>query len=180
MYAARNRTKFALKGWIYIMKTVKVQPLTHEAFAPFGTYTSILNPEGDFLAGPHHKYYRDSSRYYCDSSLPIGLSPLVVDRQEMKLTALEYHNTTCEGIIPINDDAILHVTPAGGPDTDKTKAFLVPKGTAVTLFPGVYHLCPLPANEEKLHALILLPERTYNNDFFMVDLEEADQFEIVK
>ena len=98
----------------------------------------------------------------------------------MKITGVEYHTTACEGILPINDDAYLHVTPAAGPDTDKTQVFFVPKGTIVTLYPGVYHTCPFPVNEEKLHALVILPERCYNNDFYWVDLDEADQFEIVE
>ena len=163
------------------MKRIKIQPLTPEAFAPFGTYTSVLNPEGEYLAGPHHKYYRENSRYFAQTGLPIGLSPIVVDKQPMKIDAVEYHNYACEAILPINDDAIVHVTPAGGaPDTAKTKAFLVPKGTMITLFPGVYHLCPLPAAADKLNALILLPERTHNNDFTLVELPADQQFQITK
>ena len=172
-------TKFARKDGRY-MKTVKVQPLSIEAFAPFGTYTNILDPKGDSLGGPFHTFYRDSSRWFCESSLPVGLSPLVVKKQEMKITGVEYHTTTCEGILPISDDAILHVTPAGGPNTDRTCAFFVPKGTIVTLYPGVYHATPLPAHNDEVHALVILPERAYNNDFYWVDLDEADWFEIVE
>ena len=162
------------------MKTVKVQPLSIEAFAPYGTYTNIVEPKGDHVGGEFHNFYRDNSRWFCESSLPVGFSPLMVKKQDMKITGVEYHTTTCEGILPITDDAILHVTPAGGPDTDRTAAFLVPKGTMVTLYPGVYHATPLPANNDELYALIVLPERAYANDFYWVDLEEADQFEIVK
>jgi ureidoglycolate lyase len=162
------------------MKTVKVQPLSIEAFAPYGSYTNIVEPKGDSLGGPNHTFYRDNSRWFCESSLPVGFSPLMVKKQDMKITGIEYHTTTCEGILPISDDAILHVTPAGGPNTDRTAAFLVPKGTMVTLYPGVYHATPLPANNDELYSLIVLPERAYANDFYWVDLDEADQFEIVK
>jgi hypothetical protein len=85
--AGQAAPKFARKDGRN-MKTVKVQPLTIEAFAPFGTYTNILEPKGDSLGGPFHTFYRDSSRWFCESSLPVGLSPLVVKKQEMKKVML--------------------------------------------------------------------------------------------
>lgn len=161
------------------MKKIKMQPLTAEAFAPFGTFTNILEPKGNFVGGPNHDFYRDNSRFFCESSLPVGLSPLVVRKQPLVLDSLEYHTATCEAILPISGDAILHVTPAGGaPDTNLTKVFLLPKGTMVTLFPGVYHLCPLPLDADVLHSLVILPERAYANDFTLVELAADEQFEI--
>ncbi len=159
---------------------IKAQPLTAQDFAPFGTFTNLLNPEGDFLAGPCHKFYRDNSRFYSDFSLPVGLSPLVVQKQPLEISASEYHNRTCEGILPMNDDALVHVSPAGGEyDVSKTKVFLVPKGTMLTLYPGVWHLCPLPATQPQLNCLIMLPERAYTNDFYIVDLDDDNKFEII-
>ena len=73
----------------------------------------------------------------------------------------------------------MHVSLASGDfDVTQTKAFLVPRGTVITLYPGVYHLTPLPVHEEQLNALILLPERAYANDFLYKDLDEDSQFEI--
>lgn len=162
------------------MKQFKVQPLTAEAFAPFGTFTSVLDPKGDSLSGPTHKFYRDSSKFYSNFNMPVGFSPIAVQKSELVIKALEYHNLTCEGIMPVNDDAIVHVSPATGgtPDVNATKVFLVPKGTIITLFPGVWHLCPLPATQPQLNALIVLPERAYMNDFTLVELGEDDYFEI--
>ena len=162
------------------MLKIKTQKLTQEDFAPFGTFASVMDPQGPCLQGPHHKFYRDSSRFYSDFNLPVGLSPITVEKQSMVITAAEYHNRTCECIMPVNDDAIVHVSPANGGtyDVSQTKAFVVPKGTIITLFPGVWHLCPLPATQPVLNALIVLPERTYINDFYIVDLDEDNQFEI--
>jgi len=161
------------------MRKIKVQQLTSEAFAPFGTFANVMAPTGDFLGGPNHNFYRDSSRYYSDFNLPIGFSPIEVKEQGFQVVAAEYHNRCCEGIMPVNDDCILHVSPAGGVyDVSKTKAFIVPKGTIVTLFPGVWHLCPLPRTQPVLNALIVLPERAYVNDFSIVDLDEKNAFEI--
>ena len=87
---------------------------------------------------------------------------------------------TSEIILPLNDDIVLHVAPAtnGAPTPEETHAFLVPKGTMVQLKPGVWHLCPLPANVESLRALIILPECTYANDCTVVDLTDEQAFEI--
>lgn len=162
------------------MRKIQVEALTPQAFAPFGTYADVMNPTGPSLSGQFHTFYRDSSRYFSNFQLPVGFSTLTVKNHGLAVDAVEYHTCCCEALMPVNDDAILHVTPAGGaPDTSLTKAFLVPKGTIVSLYPGVYHLTPLPKSEPVLHALVVLPERAYANDFALVELAEADRFEMV-
>lgn len=163
------------------MRVIKPEPLTAEAFAPFGTFTSVVSPEGPVLCGELHTFYRDSSRFFYQGDLPLGFSPIAVKKPEkMVIRSAEYHNTTCEAIMAVNDDFILHVAPAGGgtPDPSATKVFLVPKGVIVTMYPGVWHLCPLPKSEPVLHALIILPERAYMNDFQIENFKEEDCFEI--
>ena len=56
----------------------------------------------------------------------------------------------------------------------------VPKNTLVKMNAAIWHLAPLPANNDKLTAMIILPECTYANDCTVVDLKEDEQFEIVK
>jgi len=163
------------------MRKIKLQPLTLEAFAPFGSFASVLTPEGPSLQGELHTFYRESSRFFFQGSLPIGFSPIAVKKPEkMVITCAEYHNSTCEAIMAVNDDFVLHVSPANGgvPSPESTKAFLVPKGVIVTLYPGVWHLCPLPYKEPLLHALIVLPERTYMNDICVVNFKDDECFEI--
>lgn len=162
------------------MKKINVEMLTPEAFAPFGSYVSILSPQGPCLKGEFHTFYRDIALHYSDSGLPLGVSPLAVRNHGFVVDGVEWHNHSCEGILPLNDDAILHVTPAGGEfDVTQTRAFFLPKGTYVSLRPGVFHLTPLPKEADVLHALILLPERTYANDFCFHALAEEEKFELV-
>ena len=161
------------------MIKIKAEPLTAEAFAPYGTFTDVLNPSGYHIGGEFHDFYRDQAKFYTDSLLPVGLSPLPVRRHGYVIDAVEWHNHTCEGMMPVNDDAVMHVSLAGGSyDVHTTKAFIVPQGTLITLFPAVYHLTPLPVHEDELHALIMLPERCYINDFCSMDLDEDSRFEI--
>ena len=161
------------------MKKIKAVKINREDFAPFGNYYDMANPDGYALCGAIHKFYPD--RITADGDHRLGISPLVVNKPEkMIITQQEYHNNSLEIIFPLDDDMILHVAPASGgvPVNDYVKAFIVPKHTMVKLNTAIRHLAPLPANNDKLTALIVLPERTYATDCIVVDLKEDEQFEI--
>jgi len=162
------------------MLQIKAQPITHEAFAPFGQFYRMDAPQGYALCGELHKFFPD--RVSADSQHRIGFSPIVVKKPEkMIITQQEYHTTTWEMILPMDDDMILHVAPAsaGTPVGNLSQAFIVPKHTLVKMNAAIWHLAPLPAAREQLTAMIILPECTYANDCTVVDLPEAQQFEIV-
>lgn len=162
------------------MRQVKVQKLTCEAFAPYGRFYEMSAPKGYALCGELHKFYPD--RLTADCTHRVGYSPIVVCKPEkMIITQQEYHTTTWEMILPLNDDMILHVAPAsaGTPVTELAEAFLVPKNTLIMMNAAIWHLAPLPANADALTAMIILPECTYANDCTVVDLAEEQQFEIV-
>lgn len=163
------------------MRTIKVEKLSKEAFAPYGTYYKMDEPNGHALCGEIHCFYPD--RVTASQGRNVGYSAITVRKPEkMLITQIEYHTTTSEMIMPLNDDMILHVAQpsAGKPITDQTKAFLVPKHTLIKMNACVWHLAPLPANEKELSALIVLPECTYMNDCIVVDLKEEEQFIIEK
>ncbi|MBQ9736041.1 MAG: ureidoglycolate lyase [Clostridia bacterium] len=163
------------------MKTVKLEALSKEAFAPFGEYYTMSAPEGYPLCGELHRFYPD--RLTTATSGLLAFSPILVKKPEvMKVTQIEYHTTTAEIILPLNDDMILHVAPpsAGKPLPEYTRAFLVPKNTLIKMMPCVWHLAPLPANADELCAMIVLPSCTYMNDCTVVDLKEDEQFIIEK
>ena len=163
------------------MRQIHIEPITNEAFAPFGQFYNMENPQGYALCGELHQFFPD--RVNADSNHRIGYSPILVKKPaKMVITQQEYHTTTWEMILPMNDDMILHVAPAsaGTPVTQYAKAFLVPKHTLVKMNAAIRHLAPLPANADQLAAMIILPECTYANDCTVVDLPEDQQFEIVK
>ena len=163
------------------MKTIKVEKLSKEAFAPFGSYYDMANPEGYPLSGEIHRFFPDRLTAYHQGQ--VAFSPILVKKPaQMKITQIEYHTTTCEIIMPLNDDMILHVAPpsAGKPLPEYTKAFLVPKNTIIKMNACVWHLAPLPASANELCAMIILPECTYMNDCIVVNLKEDEQFIIEK
>lgn len=163
------------------MRKIKVEKLTKDAFAPFGLYYDMENPEGYPLSGELHRFFPD--RLTAHHTTSVAFSPILVKRpDEMKITQVEYHTTTSEIILPLNDDMILHVAPpsAGKPLPEYTRAFLVPRHTLVKMNACVWHLAPLPANVDELAAMIVLPECTYMNDCTVVDLAADEQFVIEK
>lgn len=163
------------------MKTIKVKELTCESFSPFGQFYKMDAPAGYPLCGEIHRFFPD--RITADSNHRIGFSPIIVRKPaRMIITAQEYHTTTWEMIMPLDDDMILHCAPAsaGTIVNEHAEAFLVPKHTLVKINAGIWHLAPLPANNEELAAMIILPECTYANDCTVVNLAEDEQFEIIK
>ena len=162
------------------MKTIQAVPITHEAFAPYGQFYTMEEPQGYALCGEIHKFFPD--RMVADSTHRVGYSPILVRKPEkMIITQQEYHTTTWEMILPLDDDMILHVAPAsaGAPVGHLSQAFIVPKHTLVKMNAAIWHLAPLPATKEQLTAMIILPECTYANDCTVVDLPDDQQFEIV-
>lgn len=163
------------------MKQVKAQPITKENFAPFGQFYTMDAPEGYPLCGEIHKFFPD--RLVADCNGRVGYSPIVVKKPEkMIITQQEYHVSTWEMILPLDDDMILHCAPASGGAvvTDHVQAFVVPKHTLVKMNAAIWHLAPLPANNDSLTAIIILPECTYAKDCPVVDLKPEEQFEIIK
>lgn len=162
------------------MNIIKAVPINNEEFAPFGQFYKMNEPKGYALCGELHKYYPD--RLVADSEHRVGYSPIVVKKPEkMVITQQEYHTTTWEMILPLNDDMVLHVAPAsaGTLVPELVKAFIVPKGTLVKINTAIWHLAPLPVSKEELNAMIILPECTYANDCTVVDLKPEQYFEIV-
>ena len=162
------------------MNTIKAIPISNEAFAPFGQFYQMDAPQGYALCGELHRFFPD--RLVADSLHRVGYSPILVKKPEkMVITQQENHTTTWEMLLPLDDDMIIHVSPAsaGTPATEYAQAFIVPKNTLVKLNAAVWHLAPLPVSKEQLTAIVILPECTYANDCTVVDLKPEQQFEIV-
>ena len=155
------------------MKTIKAKPLTVEAFSFYGQFVDLMNPQGYSLGD----FYADRVKMNMAGSMNLAFSPLVVHKADPRIvTQAEYHNTTQEGILCLDDDVILHVAPPSKePVPELTEAFIVPKGTLVCLNLGVWHLSAMPLNLDTAHVLIVLPERIYVNDIVVVDYAEEDR-----
>ncbi len=158
------------------MRKIKAEMLTVEEFSPFGSFTNVLEPKGSHLGD----FYNDKVLFPVSGDMPVAFSPLVIHKHErMVVTTAEYHNTTGEAIVVMDDDVVLHVAPpTNKPVPELTKAFVVPKGTVIQLRTGVWHNGCFPLNKQEAHVLIVLPERIYMNDCCVVEYDEKDYVEI--
>jgi len=158
------------------MRKIKAKPITITNFASYGSFTDILNPIGNHLGN----FYNDKVILPVSGDMSIAFSPLVCHKPEkMVVTKVEYHNTTGECILPLDDDIIMHVAPpTKDPVPELTEAFIVPKGTLVKINTGVWHYAAIPINKDTMHVLVILPERIYANDCTVVEYKQEEQVEI--
>ncbi len=160
------------------MRTIKVEQLTLEAYKPFGTYANLINPTDEKLGSKPVEFFRDQLQIDVNSNNMFSYSCCRVEKRPMIIDILEYHSKCGEVVLPLDNDILLQVAPATGNNDplplDKMRVFFVPKGTAITIKPGVWHWGPFTPNDQPANILINLPERTYANDCIVVNLEEKD------
>ncbi len=161
------------------MLKIRAEKITNENFAPFGRFYDMANPQGYALTGELHRFFPD--RLTAGAWKNLAFSPILVKKpSEYIITQQEFHNTTWEMILPLNDDMIIHCAPAsaGVSVNEYAKAFIVPKNTLVLINAAIWHLAPLPVNVPELSAMIVLPECTYAEDCTVVNLTDDQKFEI--
>ncbi len=158
------------------MRTVKIEELSPEAFAPFGAYAHLIDPTGERLGAPPVEFFRDMMQLGLGTATVASFSVCRVERRPRAIDVTEYHNTTGEGILPLDSDVLIHVGPAtppgDAPPIERFRVFRVPRGTCVALRPGVWHHAPITIDERPANVLIVLPERTYAVDCMVVRLAE--------
>ena len=102
------------------MREVKAVKINAADFAPYGTFCSMTGT--------------------CVGTM--AFSPIEVRKDERIVKMAEYHTTTWEGIVALDDDMLIHVAPASGgtPVPELAKAFLVPKGCMVKINAARYFM----------------------------------------
>ena len=162
------------------MLKIPVQELSLEKFRKYGDYASLT--DDSFRAegpGRSNEFYPDRiSLFLSPTTLP-SASTCRVSKDDPIISMVEYHQYTCEGLLPIDADCVIFVGPSGRNVDPKTiEAFHIPKGTFVKLNPGVLHGRQFVYDTDVAHILCLLPQRTYGNDMHATFLEGDDRIEI--
>jgi ureidoglycolate lyase len=164
------------------MKTIKVEELSAAAFLPFGHFGKMVNPAAEKLGAPPVEFFRDMVQEDMGGPTIASYSTCRVEKRDFVITVSEYHTRTGEGILPLDNDVLIHVAPATPPNApvpvDKIHAFRVPKGTMVTLRPGIWHHAPWTVDDHPASVLIVLPERTYANDCVVIQHSDEEKIKI--
>jgi len=164
------------------MKTIQVEPLTTERFLPFGRYASMIEPKGNSLGDPPIQFFGDMLQVDLggNETLP-SFGVCRCSPRELIIDQAEHHNRTCEVMLPIDQDVWVQLAPANAgaaPDFEKFRVFLVPKGTLLSLRPGVWHHAPFTIGKTPANVLIQLPERTYINDAICYTFSETERIQV--
>lgn len=159
----------------------KVQELSPEAFSKYGTFSDLLRPAGVKIGETPIEFFRDALPFSLNDQTPPSISVCRIGRRPNVIDISEFHGRTSEINMPLDADMLMHVAPASAEnklDPDQVEVFRVPKGTAVMIYPGVWHHAAFTVDTEEVLVLVVLPQRTYANDSFVYEIPRKDQIEI--
>lgn len=161
------------------MKEIKVQCLGDERFRKYGVYQDLTaDAEMKGRVIPCGDFYPDLLTLdFGKTTLPTVSCCHVYKKEQMIVDFMEYHQFTCEGLLPLDDDVIIYV---GMPERGELKienleAFYVPRLTFVKLNPMIIHGGQFPVSSPEAHLLCMLPGRTFQNDMVYRIIEEEDE-----
>ena len=149
------------------------QPLTAEAFAPFGEVIDVPNEAG-------RTYYEEALgnlRSNARPSLSMTFRAETTGRP-VKAEMLERHGFSSQTFVPVDVDRWLIVVAPharqGGPDIAQVRAFIANGRQGVTYKPGVWHH-PIIALERETDFACLVWEDGSSLDCEVADLPEPAQ-----
>lgn len=163
------------------MRLQKIESLTLETFRPFGSFSNVINPNGIKIGEKPIEFFRDMELLNLGQSFAASFSICRVEKRDFIIDLVEYHTNCGEGILPLDGDILIHVghsTPNNKVPVEDIKVFIIPKGTLVTIKPGVWHHAPFAYKYEYVNTLIVLPERTYANDCKVIELKGEERIKI--
>ncbi|HVO19927.1 MAG TPA: ureidoglycolate lyase [Anaeromyxobacter sp.] len=169
------------------MRDLTYHRLDPAAFAPYGSYAALMDPDAGArpaqrIGAPPVEFFRDllQSGLGLDTTVSFGVCR--VTRRPPVVDASEYHDASCEALMPMDGDVLVHVAPAvpgGRFPAEQAEVFLVPRGTMVVLRPGVWHHGPFALGAERVSCLVALPERLYQRDCHGVEIPPQDRIRVV-
>jgi ureidoglycolate lyase len=163
------------------MRKETIQELSLEGFGKYGSFGNMINPKTEKLGAEPIEFFRDMVRLDLGGRTIGSFSVCRVCKRPPVVDVTEYHNYTGEGVLPLDADILIHVgpaTPEGEVPLDRIEVFRVPRGTFVSLHPGVWHHAPFAYKADVANVLIVLPERTYAQDCHVTEIAEKGRIEI--
>jgi ureidoglycolate lyase len=155
---------------------IRVEPLTAEAFAPFGAIVEAP-ASAPQASGPGWQWWGETALMEGDSR-PYGIGYLRIEPAAPRFDWAERHMRSPEMIVPLAGACLVYVGPAEYPqrpdqlpELDHFRVFEVRAGQAVILNPGVWHGAPLAVGSP-LSAIVLLKQGTGTTDVTVVRFED--------
>jgi len=149
------------------MRQIEIKELTLDSFSMYGSFANMINPRTIKFGAEPIEFFRDMVQLNLGYSSIASFSVCRVTKREPVIDVSEVHSYCGEGILPLDGDILIHVAPAAPAmdfPADAVEVFRIPRGTMVTLRPGVWHHAPFAHDCDYVNVVIVLPERTYAND----------------
>ena len=152
-----------------IAMKVKVQALTADAFAPYGSFVNI-----------HDGFNDDAISFQADRMLHLtgtdigSLCTIRLQPRPFQLTVTEYHDDCEEVFGGYTVDTIFHVGLLGAdgkPDLDTIAVFKMPAGTFCRVKRKVLHHAPFVLGKEAGDGIVLLSPSAYTIDCHVLDYD---------
>lgn len=133
------------------MEKIKVQMLTEEAFAPFGT---VIQTEGRTYGGEAGMYNWYEKQAQVDGAETVSINLLTAIQREYVFDKFEAHAKTTETVLPLTGGLIVTCVAEGEVTPERVQAFYVPVGKGISWAPGAWHYAPFPVGGDAACAVI--------------------------
>jgi ureidoglycolate hydrolase len=142
------------------MRVVRPEPLTADAFQPFGQSVMPGLGAAPDISGPTWDCWYPIGRV--DGSRPLELG-LVEARLPMgPVSHMERHEGRAELVIALDTPILQVVAPATSgsqpPDADSVRAFILAPGAAIVMSPGTWHAAAAPLADSPARYMFGLPQ----------------------
>jgi ureidoglycolate lyase len=150
------------------MNSPEIKELTNDNFKKYGAFYNLLDTTTAIQFGEDPVIFcPDLIRSIVGTSGIASYSIVHILKRPFVVDVSESHSYCEEVALGLDGDMLIHVghaTGDGKPPIDEIEIFRVPKGTLVTVKPGVWHIAPFAYGCDTLNVLIVLPQRAYAND----------------
>jgi ureidoglycolate hydrolase len=157
---------------------IATEPLSAEAFAPFGRVIERPRRERD-AEGPGWRWWAETALIAGDGR-PVGIGYLDLAPVERRFDWAERHMRTQEAVFATSSDLLLYVGPADHleqpdrlPAFDRFRVFRIPAGSGVVMDRGVWHGAPFTV-DEVAPAIVLILEGTGRSDVTIARFEPLE------
>ena len=156
------------------------KPITADNFKQYGSFNNIYNNDWPCLGNGPTWFYRELLIHDAKGSDSVGMSCCYIMERPLEIDALEKHDTACETLFFVDQDVLMPMAPATPegvfPTEDDIEVFFCPKGTILTMRPGVWHMDAYVLDSAPVSVLTVLPEYIYVNDCKVHKYDEIIKF----